>query len=785
MQGTWRKVGAAIGSAVILGATFGAAAFAQDTAAAAMDLGDYKDLMVGSDGSVQGLFVVGADAATADVISAIDMAGWVSNQQVAGEGEAGGQVVLTPIETKVTGVKRHVQFDSQSNVSYEFGSSNSDQDKIGPAGYASGDGAVDFLYSYKNKGPLYYAGTDYQWHEELNASLTKINASRDNLESQSADQFDEILVKASANSLLYSLKFDKAFQGSGTAADLNTMLKGQKVWFMGKEYTVISATTSKVKLGASDAEVVITTSNPKTTVGGVDVTLGGIFAVGTSGTYKAKITLTSGGTTETKYITSGDTDTVAGIEVYVKNAVVTTSGTNEGEAQLVVGAGILKLTDGDYLKKGDGTETTWLVNIFNASNGETSFTITAKESQSYTALGGTYNAIRPGGSIKAPNDLFALTFNGLTNYLGEPLKWRTVNFNPELRTLGGTTQTDSIRIKSLDGDYLYYNGSYVTNEMWVNVTNNSQGAANAFGDGFWVRDTTTEPVSWKSANTTPQIRVATGKNYALVWNSNGTAYDFGNALGGVVSVESPTLSQWPGTAEVDNLTIVYNSATDKFDTLTSSEYYAYNMAYTKLSGNVRSDTWFGRTSNLTPTSRDYYTKYGAYVTSVSPQLITIKFPEGQAYAEVVVGAQATGKGKAVTVTPGQTATVGGTVVNVTGAVSGGKGVTLPASLAKLDTEVTSGDKSAYALVLVGGPKVNRLVNELQTAGKLTKTIGAGGAVSAKGAGVLELVSDAWGTGKYAVVVAGADRAGTAKAAMVLAQFDANAALLDGKTVYEV
>ena len=764
MQGIWRKVGAAIGSAVILGATFGAAAFAQT----AMDLGDYKSLVVSSDGTVSGLFVVGADAATADVVSAIDAAGWVTNQQVAGEGAAGGQVVLTPIETTVTGVKRHIQIDDNASNAYELGTAHTAggvQDKIGPAGYASGDGVVDFLYSYKNKGPLYYSGADYQWHEELNVTLGNLNASRDDLESQAQDLYDEVVMKISANSLKYNLKFDKAFAN----ANLNTILRGQKIWFMGKEYTVISAETTKIKLGATDAEVLLTTSNPKTTVGGVDVTLGGIFAVGTSGTYKAKITVTSGGTTETKFVTSGDTDTVAGIEIYVKNAVVTTSGTNEGEAQLVVGAGIIKLTDGDYLKRGDGTETTWLTTITNGSVGETSLTITASESQAYTALGGTYNALRPGGVIKAPNDLFTVTYNGLTNDKGTALKTRTINVNPELRIVKGVTTADTVRIKSVDGDFLYYNGSYVTSDMWVNTSTAT----------FFVRDTTTEPVSWKESNTTPTIKVATGKDYTLNWTR--TAVDSAN---GYLSIGGPALSQ-TGAGAPDSFVIVYNAATDKFDTANASSYYAYNQQFFTGDATARADAWFGRTSNLTPATRDYYTVYGAYVSSVSPQLITIKFPEGQAYAELVVGSQATGKGKAITVTPGQTATIGGTVVNVTGAVSGGKGVSLPAALAKLDTEVTSGDKSGYTLVLVGGPKVNRLVNELQTTNKLTKTIGPGAAVSAKGAGVIELVSDAWGTGKYAVVVAGADRVGTAKASKVLASFDANKALLDGKTVYEV
>ncbi len=55
MQGTWKKAGAALGSAVMLGATFVGAAFAVDTATVTKSLGDYKDLVIATDGTVSGL----------------------------------------------------------------------------------------------------------------------------------------------------------------------------------------------------------------------------------------------------------------------------------------------------------------------------------------------------------------------------------------------------------------------------------------------------------------------------------------------------------------------------------------------------------------------------------------------------------------------------------------------------------------------------------------------------------------------------------------------------------
>ncbi|MFH1450782.1 MAG: S-layer protein, partial [archaeon] len=193
-------------------------------------------------------------------------------------------------------------------------------------------------------------------------------------------------------------------------------------------------------------------------------------------------------------------------------------------------------------------------------------------------------------------------------------------------------------------------------------------------------------------------------------------------------------------------------------------------------------------STTTPSTRDYYTRWGTYVDSIGSTLLSLRAPMEQSFGEYVVGTQAELSGTPISAEAGETVAVGSVNVKVEGSVGGVTKATLPSTVAKLDSDVTSADKTGYNLVLVGGPAVNTLVNALQTEGKLTKTIGSVGStadIAAAGAGVVELVADAFATGKYAVVVAGSDRAGTAKAAGVLAAFDSNMAKLDGKTVYEV
>jgi hypothetical protein len=92
------------------------------------------------------------------------------------------------------------------------------------------------------------------------------------------------------------------------------------------------------------------------------------------------------------------------------------------------------------------------------------------------------------------------------------------------------------------------------------------------------------------------------------------------------------------------------------------------------------------------------------------------------------------------------------------------------ALGKLDSEVTSADKSTKNLILVGGPAVNSLVRELADASK-TKNRDW---YVAQGAGtaLIELVADAFASGRSALVVAGHSAADTRAATSALQNYDA-------------
>lgn len=764
MQGLWKKAGAALGSAIMIGSTLVGAALAQEDA---MDLGDYQDLIT-DNGNLNSVYVVGADAATADVVTAMGMTAYAGNMQVAGEGGAEGEVTLTPISTQVEGVKRHIEIDNASNYAYEF-SSKTAQDVIGPEEYAS-DGVVDFLYSHNEKGPIYVNGTEYAWREKVLLSLDKIAAERDTVEAQAGDQYDEILMPVTSQSMKYEWYVE-------TDNISSTNAKGKKIWFMGKEYTVISVSSGTIKLGATDSEVVLTTSNPTTTVEGVDVTLGGIYSAGTSGAYKAKVTVTNGGTTETKYITSENTDTIAGIEVYVKNAVVTTIGTNEGEAQLVVGAGVLKLKNSDYLERGDGEETRWYVRA-PESDDDVLRNLTVTYMQDHTAGTGDYPVLKEGDSISAPNDLFSLGYTGPTDQYGSETSYRDVYFQPESRDLKrGDANEKTIRVKTSGGNFIKF-GGLAKDEIWVAVNETDS------TDAFYYKDTSGLSTTYHNITESPTIELTTSDSLKLYFD--GTAGMGATTNDSALLIEEPALSE---SSAQTNMTIEYNGTSNKFEDIGEADgYYIYYEDYVNATPTSASANWIARSSNYTTSVRDYYTQYGTYVETAGNYQVALKAPKGQSYAEFIFGTSETGEGDTVTAAMGEQVDIDGTTVTVEGSVSGETGVTLPSTVAALDSDVTSSHKASYTLVLVGGPAVNTLVNELQTGGKLEKTIGAPGSeadVAAAGAGVVELVDDAWGTGKYAIVVAGSDRAGTSAAGNILANFDDHADTLDGETFYTV
>ncbi|MEM5875174.1 MAG: S-layer protein [Candidatus Aenigmatarchaeota archaeon] len=172
-----------------------------------------------------------------------------------------------------------------------------------------------------------------------------------------------------------------------------------------------------------------------------------------------------------------------------------------------------------------------------------------------------------------------------------------------------------------------------------------------------------------------------------------------------------------------------------------------------------------------PTSSDdvkhYVTVWGTKVVydKSGAGRVTITYPDSQVYHLVAVGkdprwtTQATEAGTYKTYAP----------------------LSLP--VAKLAREVTTADKTNANIVLVGGPCANSLVQELINAGKMDSSFTCFptlGEAWTPGAAYVQVIEDAFATGRVALVVAGTNAEDTRLATSLLSQ-----GKLEGQTASKV
>lgn len=149
------------------------------------------------------------------------------------------------------------------------------------------------------------------------------------------------------------------------------------------------------------------------------------------------------------------------------------------------------------------------------------------------------------------------------------------------------------------------------------------------------------------------------------------------------------------------------------------------------------------------TQSKYVDQFGTYVMydSTMPGTLSISYPASQAQAIV-------GVGKA------PAASVGGAAGSVTTQTV----VPITTDVVKLDSEVTSADQSDNDMVLVGGPCINSMVAQLATAGKFPYTCDTW---PGRNFGRVQVIADAFATGKTALVIAGTTAADTDLASLIV------------------
>lgn len=159
--------------------------------------------------------------------------------------------------------------------------------------------------------------------------------------------------------------------------------------------------------------------------------------------------------------------------------------------------------------------------------------------------------------------------------------------------------------------------------------------------------------------------------------------------------------------------------------------------------------------------------YGTYIIhDTDSESLTFYYPDDQTTADVYV------LEASAALPSGTTSTTSVSVPSL------GNGIS------KLDTE-SEADKTTKHLILVGGPAVNTLVAELGTAGKTMSTTDwratdTSGAATHKGEAIIQVVDNAFTTGKSALVVAGYDAADTTRATNILLKYKTYTTSLKGK-----
>lgn len=747
MNEKFRKIGAAIGSTLMLGTTLAGAAFAGDVSKF------YTNYAVGSDGSVSSVLVVGSNAAAADVVSAIGIAAEIG-QKALKETAGAGTVDLAVASTVTDG--KILEGTLGSNQNKVVSRTNAEL-LLKPTG--EGTNTLSTLTTGTVSAPKVSGGSSesVKYVESLKvAKLDKMTAAYANgntvtANSDDTNGYDETVMEVTESGwLVYNVSFDDQVQ-TQTLVD-----NAAEIQFMGKKYIIASGTTvgnnsvTTVKLaGAGQAATV--SAGEEVEFSGAKVKLTMVQVGSGSNPNKAIVEVTSAtGTVESKSITVGDSATVGGVSIYVSSAgQAYAAGTQTASASLILGGEALELKNSDYYPKGT---TDWLVSI---TPGTTNGFVKAIALTYQNTLQDA-NAIGVGQEKSFLNDLVKVKYLGQKIGGTKPL---TVTMSTlDVDTSGSTN--DQVAI-------IKYPGELSTQPSDLNVDKKDEVYLVLKADNKFVPG----QIVYRTSNDTPQY-------------SNLTTMSSSNATSILLDAATFTLTAAPSSlaiAEPSSGTQYANVSTWTVNFDNSSNTPKINVT-TLTPAVARTDTrvTWRDTSNAFKVRTGIVDSFGASLGSATESALTLNLPSEESLTQLQIGSTKASD-ETASVAVGSSAKLGGVNVKVVSAGATGKEAAgIPLGVAKLDSELTSADKETYNVVLVGGPVANTVVNDLVASGKLTQKITNDDPGAGKGKVVV--VDDAFVSGKVAVVVAGSDRKGTRAAAQLLQQLASNAALASGASV---
>lgn len=800
---------AAIGlGTVMLGATV--------FSAVAADLKDYPAPFV-NNGVFNGEIVVGADAKTADVVGAIDIA--ASLQYAMKSTGTGGSTLsstggVVTVDTGAAGVSGGFLIQAtgstlsmgQSITSVKASVDKTDLPDLLADGKVTKDGAS--------------SGTSYTQKITFDNAAEAISFGR----SADSDSFGDVpgtfLATNSGDTYALTVKF----QGT---IDATALTNSETITIAGKDFTFdpTQAQTGDLTLIGSQDSIILELGQTKT-ISGVDYTLlGANTKGGTSGTAILKV-----GSSQ-KTVSQGDSVTIGGQDVYIKSLYVTDIPTTSASIEVFVGSQKIKIPQGAanadtiqindksvdgvkgyYTSSGNTTDISSIV--FNVTRKDIDMSGAEnymKEGQSFVdPLFGTFELSFAGQSVEdmgAAKDPVVLQRNGdyvQLSYQDENGIAEKINLYKYYSTgligwadkvvYNGTTivpESDSFIVKEGTNVYevLKLNRVYKDNEVlkadFIDSAGNTRTISNntQLGDiaGNIVLDYTNKIATLGTntinlgANSTNGGDVSAATSIELNDKANivfgGNVATVTGAVGQTGTVTVKEYSNGGFSTEglpQANITVTVVPSTNSDNRL--------NIAVSNANltnGNMVSDN--GGKNSYTVTQE------GTYVHSDLDQdsIAEIYYPRDPVVYNVYVaptGSASTTQTKEYK--EGDMLAGIGTIKAITaGTVTGGSFNLNPISLpvAKLDTDATLGSTNQ---IIVGGPAVNQLA--AKAIGVTYPSYGlSSGLLSGQGEAVIKLVQQG---SNVAIVVAGWEAADTQRATSVLANYGNYAGKLSGQEV---
>ncbi|MBI4017661.1 MAG: S-layer protein [Candidatus Aenigmarchaeota archaeon] len=690
--------------------------------------------------------VVGAGAATADVIGAVDIAA-----------RFGGETVSTGSAEKKQGQKDAYLGKA---ITSQF-----------PTRQTSND--IGILTS---KATISIGSDTYDTHDEIVLASTSptLNTS---LNSNQKDYGTETVLEVQQGAIGYYYLFDTKVNITKSVTSTTPLV----ISFLGQQMT-ITASADATTITARAGTKLSLKAGESATVENKLVKL-----VQTSDT---SALVDVGGTQDT--VGNGNTKTINGLQVKV-DSVFNDQGTVNDFAVIIVGTNAEKSythgdgfispcssANGDSACTKDTADWTWVLNgLASNTKGDTSAGggPTIGIQNRFTKASSSKSPIKLGQAYFLPYDFakVEMTSAKYTDYMKLDVFPDTLDLNTTAignpRTLG-TAEKAIVMTSDVDDT--------------IALEDQSGAAGNAWFQSDLTADTTSKKLAFVYSNLNDTIDVwyydKNGKpNYAgnLSVNNTGTAavnnfahieYKDTRGTGGVqlgLNASNTSLTSgdlWlvlqdqdsnVGGATHDDIWISLGfTGTRGLTGLTASTQGLDRLGVTKSSAEDR-DVLYGANvggsaQQIGKRDVDQMTSYGIKVekpsSTTASDHATLSIPAGPQQIRVTIGAK--------------------DAASATGTRTG----QIKTSVSKLDTEVAT-PASEKNLVLVGGPCANRLVAQLADAGKYAWKCDDLGKLPAGAGYSIEMVNDAFATGQVALVVSGVSAADTRAAAARVQTFD--------------